>query len=147
MVRCNMKWHETCVTPSVLQRDAAPAGAAEVLVVEDEALVLMLLRDVLEDAGLEVATAPDAARAFSALDGPAARARVLVTDLNLGPGPDGFAVAAEARRRLPALRIVYATGNPDLLRRDALPEGDRIWSKPFDAFALAAEVRAMVRGT
>ena len=145
-----MNWHETCAPASSVdpQGDPAPAAlaAAEVLVVEDEALVLMLLRDVLEDAGLEVATAPDAARAFTALDGPAARVTVLVTDLNLGPGPDGFAVAAEARRRLPGLRILYATGNPDLLRREALPEGDRIWAKPFDAFALAAEVRAMVRG-
>lgn len=86
------------------------------------------------------------AGARSALDGPAADASVLVTDLDLGPGPDGAAVAAEARRRRPGLRAVYATGNPDLLRAADLRSGDRVYAKPFDALALAAEVRAMVRG-
>ena len=117
---------------------------ADVLVVEDEPMVLMLLEDYLESVGLQVATAADAVRAMAALDGPAAHARVLVTDLNLGPGPDGLAAADEAHRRLPGLRVVYATGNPDLLRGRALPTGDRIYAKPFDASALAAEVRAMV---
>jgi DNA-binding response OmpR family regulator len=119
-----------------------------VLIVEDEALVRMLVRDLLEEAGFACEEAADAAQALALLDraDPVAMPDLLVTDLNLGPGPDGLAVAAEARRRRPGLRVVYATGNPDMLDRRALPPGDRVFSKPFDAFELAAEVRAMARG-
>ncbi len=136
----------------------------DVLVVEDEALLLMLLRDVFEDEGLRVESASDAESALSLLTGGAARdaidppgchgqdgrpaplrPAVLVTDLNLGPGADGLSLADAARRQLPWLPVVFVTGNPDLVTARGLGPGERLVPKPFDPFALAAEVRDLAR--
>jgi DNA-binding response OmpR family regulator len=130
---------------------------ADVLVVEDEVLVLMLLCDAFEDAGLCVEAAPDAEAALSLLEGSgggtdkgkvrsrALRPGVLVTDLNLGPGADGLSLAAEARRLMPGLPVVYVTGNPDLVSSRGLGPGEVLVPKPFDPIALAEEVRALAR--
>ncbi len=127
----------------------------DVLVVEDEALVLMLLRDVFEDAGLTVRAVADAEAALALLDdrpgvaagaedaGALGRLGVLVTDLNLGPGADGITLATEARRRRPGLPVVYVTGNPDQVAARGLGPGERLFAKPFDPAALAAEVRSL----
>jgi len=125
------------------------AAAADVVVVEDEALVLLLLRDLFEDAGLRVETASDAEGALVLLRGAAEAHQpvgVLVTDVNLGHGPDGMELAAEARRRLPGLPVVYVTGNADLVAARGLGPGERLFAKPFDAAALTAEVQALARG-
>jgi CheY-like chemotaxis protein len=129
----------------------------DVLIVEDEFLVLLLLRDVLEDAGLRVAAVSDAEAALSLLEGsrpagttaggggsvPGLRPGVLVTDVNLGPGADGLALAEEARRRLPGLPVVYVTGNPDRVVSRGLGPGEMLLPKPFDPAVLAQEVQAL----
>lgn len=117
---------------------------ASVLIVEDESLIRMTLCDCFGDAGLRFVEAADAAGALALLDGQARDIAVLVTDLNLGPGPDGFAVATEARRRLPGLRVVYATGNPDRLAGRQLEPWERLFTKPFDLTELVQEVRTMM---
>jgi CheY-like chemotaxis protein len=103
-----------------------------VLVVEDEALIRMLICDLLAEIGFECREAADADRAFAALDGVDGwRPDILVTDYNLGPGPNGAEVAAEAVRRLPGLPVIYATGNPECLS-DVRPQA-RVLAKPFAA--------------
>jgi CheY-like chemotaxis protein len=101
-----------------------------VLVVEDEALIRMLICDLLEAAGFECREAGDARDALATLDGTDDwRPDILVTDYNLGPGPNGRDVAAEAVRRLPGLPIIYATGNPECLKH--IGPRERVVAKPF----------------
>jgi CheY-like chemotaxis protein len=101
-----------------------------VLVVEDEALIRMLICDLLEEAGFDCREAGDAGEAFAALHGADGwRPNILVTDYNLGPGPNGTEVAAEAVRRLPGLPVIYVTGNPECLN-DVRPQA-RVLAKPF----------------
>ena len=86
-----------------------------VLLVEDEALVREMLAEDLADAGLDVAEAPTAevALAVAAAAAGAGQAPcVLATDVNLGGGMDGLALAAEVRRRWPRVGVVVMTGNP-----------------------------------
>jgi hypothetical protein len=52
-------------------------------------------------------------------------------------------LAAEVRRRLPGVPIVYVTGNPDLVEARGLGPDERLFAKPFDPNLLAAEVRAL----
>ncbi len=91
---------------------AAPAAGARakpaVLYVEDEALVRMATVDLLESAGYAVRAAADAERALALL---AAQPDItlMVTDIGL-PGMNGHALAAEARRRRPGLKVVFLTG-------------------------------------
>jgi hypothetical protein len=66
------------------------------------------------------------------------RPDILVTDYNLGPGPNGVDVAAAAARRLPGLPTIYATGNPECL--PVLGSRERIVAKPFVALNLIKAV-------
>lgn len=109
------------------------------LVVEDEPLIRMHLCDLLEEAGFECGEAGSAAQAIAMLEG-GWRPEILVTDFNLGPGPDGADLAAEALRRLPGLRVVYATGNPECLAGRGCRPTDRILAKPFTAAELIEAV-------
>ncbi len=115
-----------------------------VLIIEDETLIRMFVRDLLEEAGFDCVEAADAAEALGVLEErngwtPA----ILVTDLNLGPGLDGIALAAEAQRRLSGLTIVYATGNADRFAGRLLGRHERVIPKPFAPADLIAAVREL----
>jgi len=114
-----------------------------VLVVEDDTVVRLSLCECLEDAGLEILDAGNAAAALAILEKPPYRIIVLVTDLNLGPGDNGLALAAKARRRLPRLRVVYATGSPEMLRGRQMRPWERLFTKPYDIWRLRDDVTAI----
>lgn len=119
-----------------------PAGtgviAVRVLLVEDDELVRMCLAEALADAGISVTEASDAEQALG-LASAAAPPAVLVSDVNLGPGMDGIALAAEAHRRWPALRVVLISGIPGNQARCHLRTSVRFLPKPFtDADLLRA---------
>jgi DNA-binding response OmpR family regulator len=117
-----------------------------VLLVEDDAILRLTLYEVLLEAGLRVLDASDAEAALAILDSRPAGIMVLVTDLDLGPGRDGLALAAEARCRLPGLRVVYATGSPERLAHRRLATWERLFAKPLDIAALTVAVHALVHG-
>ena len=69
---------------------------------------------------------------------------MLVTDVNLGGGMDGLALAEEAQRRWPGVCVVVMTGDdrnvgrlPDALRASCLV-------KPFNPPRLVAAVNRMM---
>ncbi len=109
--------------------------------VDDEWWVRAFLRVGLEDAGFAVTGAQDAEAALAAMD--AAPVRVLVTDLNLGAGPDGLALAAAARRRCPDLHVVYVSGDPDRFHRRTLGTWERFVPKPFPVGTVVRAVSEM----
>ena len=89
-------------------RVAAPREKPIILYVEDEPLVRMATVDLLASAGYTVRDAADAERALAILDEHPGIA-LMVTDVGL-PGMNGRALAAEARRRRPDLKVVFLTG-------------------------------------
>jgi two-component system, OmpR family, response regulator len=112
-----------------------------ILIVEDEWLIRMLVRDLLEEAGFECRDVGDAAEAAEVLDAKNGwQPDLLVTDYNLGAGPNGVAVAIEARRRSPGLPVIYATGNPECLAGQMLGMRERIVVKPFSFDELVGAV-------
>ena len=122
-------------------REAITQNDAHVLVVDDEWWVRAFIRVGLEEAGFAVTEAEDGEAALAAMD--AAPVRVLVTDLNLGAGPDGLALAAAARRRCPDLPVVYVSGDPDRFRGRALAERERFVPKPFPVGTVVRAVSEM----
>ena len=119
----------------------------DVLLVEDEPLIREMLAEGLADAGLRVAEAPSAETALGAVDaaGGAARPpRVLVTDVDLGGGMDGLALAAEARRRWPDLGVVVMTGRPANLDRRRPDPREVHLHKPFGPNRLTAAVHDLM---
>ncbi|GJD93819.1 Alginate biosynthesis transcriptional regulatory protein AlgB [Methylobacterium iners] len=99
-----------------------------ILLVEDEALTIMDLGDVLEDGGYETVQCASAERALSILE---ARPDIcgLITDVELSGKVNGFDLAnsvAEARPQLPIV-IVSGRAAPDPER---MPPGARFIARP-----------------
>jgi CheY-like chemotaxis protein len=111
-----------------------------VLLVEDEALISMLVSDALSEEGFEVhevATAEDALD-FIASGG---RVDVLFTDINLPGSMNGAELAQRVRAMRPGLPVVYASAR--YYRADELPGRvpDSVFlPKPYDPQALCSVV-------
>lgn len=73
-------------------------------------MIRLFLEDALTDDNLEVVIARNGDDAMAKLDADAARFRGLVTDIDLGPGANGWEVARHARELVPTLPIIYVSG-------------------------------------
>lgn len=116
----------------------------DVLLVEDEPLIREMLAEDLADTGLDVAEAPSAEAALGAAGRADRPPRVLVTDVNLGGGMDGFALAAEIRRRWPDVGVVVMTGKPSNLNGRNPDPREVCLVKPFGPPRLAAAVNELM---
>ena len=118
-------------------------GAKRVLVVEDEALVRMLVVQTLEEAGFAVREAAEAQGALEVLRTDRA-IRLMVTDVGL-PGLNGRRLADAARVERPDMKVLFMTGYADSALIEAiLPEGFGLITKPFDLDDLAARAQALL---
>lgn len=114
-------------------RDAAQRGHGErVLVVDDEAAIRTLAREVLAGAGYRAETAASGKEALTALE--AGRYDLLVVDMRM-PGMDGPALYDTVQERWPELRgrIVFITGDPEGERAASTlrDSGAKVLAKPF----------------
>lgn len=109
-----------------------------VLLVEDEALVLMIAADVLEDAGFSVLQASDGQQALAILaDHP--EVDILVTDVNM-PGLDGCALAKDVVAARPDIELVITSGR-NRYNDDELPDDGTFLPKPYSPAALVSLVQ------
>lgn len=69
---------------------------------------------------------------------------VIITDVNLGAGMDGIALAREVRRRWPRVCLIVVSGNVSNFERLAPGSCERTYVKPFDARLLAADVQSLL---
>ena len=121
-----------------------PSGGWErILLVEDEALVRSVTRDMLLAMGFSVVVADSGAAALRLVDAERPRVDLLLTDVIM-PGLSGRDVAREMRARYPDVRVVYMSGyTDDILSRHQLSGGGvPVLEKPFTVEALLHAVRA-----
>ncbi|MGG5822923.1 response regulator [Falsiroseomonas sp. HW251] len=116
----------------------------DVLLVEDEPLVREVLHQEMADAGLDVVPVGSAEEGLDAVEqqGPPL---VIVTDVNLGYGMDGVALAEEARRRWPGVVLMVMTGDDRNVARPLGGRCDYCFLKPFNAQDLLAAVNDRCR--
>ncbi|GBU18279.1 cache domain-containing protein [Methylobacterium sp.] len=125
--------------------ESAPRPGLTVLVLEDDAGVRAVSVAALEEAGYRVFKAADGPDALDLLDAHPETA-LLFTDVVLAGPLDGRAVAVEALRRRPGLKVLYTTGYaPDAVFRSKPEEEAAVLMKPFTASILARRVRALLR--
>jgi DNA-binding response OmpR family regulator len=114
-----------------------------VLVVDDEAPIIELVRGYLEAEGMDVITAEDGPSALDAI-----RERspdVVVLDVNL-PGFDGFEVLRRARTFTDAYVIMLTARAEEIDRIVGLSVGaDDYLIKPFSPRELVVRVKALLR--
>lgn len=81
------------------------------LLVEDDAMVMMVAEEALEAGGYAVVMATCGSEALRFIDESPNQIAGLVTDVRLGSGADGWDVARHARLQKPDLAIVYMTAD------------------------------------
>ncbi len=106
------------------------APARVVLVVEDEALIRMLLADVFEDAGFVVVEAGGADEAIS-IFGARGDIEVVVTDLRMPGTMDGLGLAGWMGEHAPSVPIIITSGLATPPDAEANPCIVRIVTKPY----------------
>lgn len=84
-------------------------AAPVLLYVEHEFLIQTMLVTALEEAGFRVLVANDGNQALVILATPAQSVHGLITDMNLGAGPDGWDVARAGRELVGGLPVVYVS--------------------------------------
>jgi DNA-binding response OmpR family regulator len=116
-----------------------------VLYVEDESLLREIAAVILEDAGFEVVTAEDGAAAFLAMNESGEPFCAMVTDINLGDGLDGWAVAKRGRELDHTLPVVYVTGaSSHQWEAEGVPRS-LLLQKPFTPDQILNAVRSVLR--
>jgi DNA-binding response OmpR family regulator len=115
----------------------------QVLLVEDDADIRELIEDAFEDRGLTVRSAGSDQAAYALLEAEPRSFKMLVADINLGEGADGFDVARRARRLNPDLKVIYITGHAAQFGKYTV-EGGEIFPKPFNPTELADRVVAVI---
>ncbi|TDF82445.1 response regulator [Pseudomonas sp. H9] len=117
-----------------------PPPPAPLLVVEDDAIVRMLIIDVLETLGYAVVEAQDGAAALAILHNPDQALALMMTDIGL-PDMNGQALAAKAREVRPLLPILFASGYAE---NTQVPEGMHLIGKPFSIDQLRDKVQSIL---
>ena len=117
-----------------------------ILIVEDEILIRFSLIDMFEDAGFAVLNAASASEAMEFIDTDGAAINVLLTDIRLGDGPDGWDVARHARSRLKAIPIVFVSGDSAGDWSEKGIEGSVMLAKPVPEGDLLAAVQKGLTG-
>ncbi|QQQ17805.1 response regulator [Brevundimonas vitis] len=115
---------------------------ARILIIEDEALVAMELRFVLEDLGHEViGTAADAATARNLVA--ENEVDLALVDIHLSDGPTGIGLGRELGQDR-GVSVLFMTANPGMVR-DGVAGTIGVLSKPTDERAVQTAVDYALR--
>ncbi|MGR3885485.1 response regulator [Pseudomonas sp. 1152_12] len=117
-----------------------PAAPSTILVVEDDAIVRMLIVDVLEELEFSVLEAADAQEALHMVENTEKVIDLMMTDVGL-PDMDGKQLATKARELRPALPILFASGYAESID---VPAGMQVIGKPFSIDQLRDKVKSML---
>lgn len=117
-----------------------------ILVVEDEEMVRDFTVELLSDYGYKVLAAANGEEALSLLER-TARVDLLFTDIVMPGDLDGFALAREAKRRRPELRVLYTSGYTNRFATAEMGETfGPIIAKPYRLDQLGTQIRRALCG-
>jgi PAS domain S-box-containing protein len=130
------------LTPAVQDAPPTPRGSETILLVEDEAALRTVVREILEGHGYRVIEAANPAEAIALAERQRDVIHLLVTDVVM-PGMNGRALTTALTAVRPELRVLYMSGYTDdvIVHRGVLAPGTMLISKPFTALALLGRVR------
>lgn len=116
--------------------------AASVLVVEDEALLLITISDELRAMGHVVFEASNADQALAILEAEP-DIRIIFTDINMPGSIDGLKLSAAVRDKWPPIKIIVTSGKATDEHLQ-LPAGGVFLSKPYTADIVAATIKDLL---
>lgn len=122
----------------------AAAGKMKVLIVEDEALIVMDLEAVVEDCGHVVVGDVDHPAKIEKLSS-ATGVDVAFVDIHLASDSSGFDACQEVLRYWPNAIVIYVTANPLRIPAD-FAGAHGVIAKPFSRSGLTNAVRYLGEG-
>lgn len=123
--------------PHFLRAATMSSTPSTILVVEDDAIVRMLIVDVLEELEFKVLEADGSEQALEILKDVNQHIDLMMTDVGL-PIMDGRQLATEARNMRPALPILFASGYAETIE---VPADMQVIGKPFSIDQLRDKVK------
>ncbi|WP_375414747.1 response regulator [uncultured Bradyrhizobium sp.] len=112
-----------------------------VLIVEDEFLLRMNARDLIQAAGFNVVEAANADEAIEILES-RRDITVVFTDIQMPGSMDGLKLAQAIRGRWPPIKIIATSGHVSVTQED-LPEGGRFLPKPYSPVEIISMLREL----
>ena len=121
------------------------AGQHTILIVEDEALLLDLLKEMLEGEGYRVITATDGIQAVDLYRAEKDKVSLVLSDMGL-PGMGGWEVLHQLQAINPAVKVILSSGFMDTkVREDMLHSGARDFiQKPYTPEKVIQQIRASI---
>lgn len=115
----------------------------KIIVVDDEQIVLSLVRDTLEDLGYEVETLSSAPEALQRIA--AGEYDLIITDIRM-PHMDGIELVRRAREIHPEMSVIFMTGYANLnTAKDAIKHGAADYiMKPFELHEMRQAVQQTI---
>lgn len=108
-------------------------ASAHVLIIEDEVVIAWMIEGLLEDMGFtSIAIAAGGAEALRLVE--ARPPALIISDINLGGGPDGVHTVATIRKMI-ASPVIFVSGYASAdarARIDRLIDGARVLRKPIE---------------
>lgn len=122
-----------------------PGGTEKILLVEDDPMVRMLARQVLEMCGYDVMLAENGAQALAVFERDPGQFNLLLTDVVM-PGIGGREVAEKFAVSNPQAPIIFMSGYTDdaVVRHGVLNRSVNFIEKPFTPLLLAQTVRSVL---
>jgi CheY-like chemotaxis protein len=139
----------SCKTPAIyidwqpspiFEMPTMSANAPIILVVEDDAIVRMLIVDVLEELEFKVLEADGCEQALAFLNDEDQHIDLMMTDVGL-PVMDGRELAEQARMLRHELPVLFASGYAESIEA---PEGMHVIGKPFSIDQLRDKVKSIL---
>ena len=124
----------------------APTGGSEsILIVEDEEIVRLLAKRILEAEGYRCETAGSGQEALALLEQSTAPVDLVVSDIVM-PGMGGQELARAVNERFPQARVLFTSGFTDdeVVRRGLMEIGQPFLEKPWSADQLLRRVRELL---
>lgn len=117
------------------------------LLVEDNALLLLEIEDALKEAGFDLVTAQSGASALMEIDKDCSRFGALVTDIDVGDGPSGWEIARHARSTCPNIPVIYMSGASSAAwAAEGVPKSIML-AKPFAPAQLVTAISTLMNDT
>lgn len=131
-----------------MDRNHTTSQCVQILVVDDDQLIRDVMLRRLTSLGYRAITAATAAEALDALSS-GAEVDLLLTDIRMPGGMHGPALAGEARRLRPQIKVLFVSGAPDdtMLRADTGEDTWHLLLKPFTKAELAEKIREVLTVT
>jgi CheY-like chemotaxis protein len=121
------------------------AGQHTILIVEDELLLLDLLKEMLEGEGYRVITATDGVEAVNLYRAEQEKVSLVLSDMGL-PNMGGWEVLRQLKEINPTVKVILSSGFMDTkVRQDMLKSGAKDFiQKPYTPDKVIQQIRTSI---